>query len=90
MTKVVVILGVLHLFAFLAAWMTYPEISALPLGGLVGISACTIFYTIDRYGFRQIDTIANLRANPWLFLAHLGVYAVLILSGYVLAWITLR
>jgi hypothetical protein len=90
MRKWLTLLAVVHAAIFAILWKVNPEISVLPLGGLVGISACSILYIIDRWGHNDIDTYAFMRESAWVNYAHIALYAVLILSGYVLAWIALR
>jgi len=60
------------------------------MGVLFGIGQaflhCAVFYVVDRYGFRNVDTVKMINEYPWLWGVYTAVYAVLIVSGFVIGY----
>ena len=86
MTKVTALFIVAALALFTAAWLFFPDVSSLPLCWLTSASMCGMFYVIDRWGFKQIDTIELLDYSPNFYLVYMGIYALLIVIGHVIGF----
>lgn len=79
-----------HVVAFAVLWINYRELSVLPLGGLVGLNMCYIFYQIDRRGFNEVPTISLIDDSYDAYHKHIRIYAILLLTGYAISWYALR
>ena len=89
MSRIVIGAVVLSIGAFCFFWIEFVEVSAIPLGALLGSILVGGRYAIDRYGFGKIDTIAVLRDNPREYFLVLREYGLLWLAGFVLAFLVL-
>lgn len=86
MDLVLILKLILSVFVFYQLWTRLPELSVLPLGLVLSSVMCYAFYMADRRGFKGVDTVALLNANPHLYVQYMRIYAFLIGLGFTLAF----
>lgn len=90
MNKLISILISLGLVLTVGLWLGPIEFSGIGTGLLCGALLPTLFYLLDRYGFRHVDTIEYLRfhassstyAKPGVVLGYMALYALLTSVGF--------
>lgn len=89
MTRMVVGAIALSIFAFVYFWIEFIEVSAIPLGAVLGSLFVGGRYAIDRWGFGKIDTIEVLRDHPREYFLVLREYGLLWVLGFVVSFLVL-
>ena len=87
MTRVVLIGLLLSAALFIASVELYRELATIPLAWLISFGMCGILYTIDRWGFASIDTVEMLWESPELYKWWVMIYAGLIITAHMAAYI---
>jgi hypothetical protein len=89
MRKTIAITFAVSALAFVLLQILIGDFTAPLEGGLIALIMCTIFYTIDRWGFNEIDTIKAIKNSSDEYHAyskHLRFYAVFVLAGFAIAY----